>query len=179
MDMKACKECGKLFVPKSKNSVYCDAIHYRPCPVCGKPVEAKYLSDPARCCSNECKAIARKQSKEKAKTTVQVKKIWTDNKSTESSSSNTLNVVNNSTNNVSTASDESETVSKILVPWRGRKTYVGKPVLHLIPGHMYEVLIDKGEYVYTVECTYDVTDDVEVDIMMPLASQISIHQNFV
>ena len=174
MDMKACKECGKLFVPKSKNSVYCDAIHYRPCPVCGKLVEAKYLSDPARCCSNECKAIARKQSKEKAKTTVQVKKIWTDNKSTKGDSSNTSNKVNDST-----LSDESETVSRILIPWRGRKTYVGKPVMRLIPGHIYEVLIDKGEYVYTVECTYDVTDDTEVDIMMPLASQISIHQNFV
>lgn len=65
MEMKKCKECGDLFMPKSKNSVYCDKLHYRPCPVCGKPVEAKYLSDPARCCSQECKKAARMQAKSK------------------------------------------------------------------------------------------------------------------
>lgn len=65
MEMKKCKECGDLFMPKSKNSVYCDKLHYRPCPVCGKPVEAKYLSDPARCCSQECKNVARMQAKSK------------------------------------------------------------------------------------------------------------------
>lgn len=54
MEMKKCKECGKLFTPKSTRSQYCDRLHYRPCPVCGKPVEAKYLSDPARCCSKMC-----------------------------------------------------------------------------------------------------------------------------
>jgi len=62
LEMKNCKECGKLFRPKSKNSVYCDDLHFRPCPVCGKPVEAKYLSDPARCCSNECKAQYRRSN---------------------------------------------------------------------------------------------------------------------
>ena len=65
MEMKKCKECGDLFMPKSKNSVYCDKLHYRPCPVCSKPVEAKYLSDPARCCSQECKNAARMQAKSK------------------------------------------------------------------------------------------------------------------
>lgn len=70
LEMKKCKECGKLFTPKSAQSVYCDDIHFRPCPVCGKAVEAKYLSDPARCCSKECSAVARAQKKEaeKAKT---------------------------------------------------------------------------------------------------------------
>lgn len=56
MEMKRCKECGKLFVPRSKRQQYCEDLHYRPCPVCGKLVEAKYLSDPARCCSKECKS---------------------------------------------------------------------------------------------------------------------------
>lgn len=54
MEMKKCKECGKLFMPKSTRSQYCDDLHYRPCPACGKPVEAKYLSDPPRCCSRTC-----------------------------------------------------------------------------------------------------------------------------
>lgn len=55
MEMRRCKECGKMFLPTSKRQQYCNEIHFRPCPVCGKLVEAKYLSDPARCCSNECK----------------------------------------------------------------------------------------------------------------------------
>lgn len=62
MEMRKCKECGKLFMPKGREQ-YCSAIHYRPCPVCGKPVEAKYLSDPARCCSKECQAVLRSASK--------------------------------------------------------------------------------------------------------------------
>ena len=57
MVMKKCKECGKLFEAKSAKVQYCSAIHYRPCPVCGKPVVAKYLSDPARCCSRKCSAV--------------------------------------------------------------------------------------------------------------------------
>lgn len=78
MDMKKCKECGKLFVPKSKNSVYCDAIHYRPCPVCGKLVEAKYLSDPPRTCSTECRKQVSKSSKHSvASSSVQVNVIQT------------------------------------------------------------------------------------------------------
>lgn len=67
LEMKKCKECGKLFVPKSKLSQYCDDLHYRPCPVCGKLVEAKYLSDPARCCSKECSQKKREMDRQKAK----------------------------------------------------------------------------------------------------------------
>lgn len=48
-----CKICGKSFERKG-NSVYCPGPHYRPCPVCGKPVEFHRLSDPIRCCSPEC-----------------------------------------------------------------------------------------------------------------------------
>lgn len=56
MDMKKCKECGKLFTPKNPRSQYCDAIHYRPCPVCGKSIEIKYLSDPTPRCADCRKA---------------------------------------------------------------------------------------------------------------------------
>ena len=58
MEMRKCKECGKLFAPKGREQ-YCSDIHYRPCPVCGKPVEAKYLSDPARRCE-DCKKAGKK-----------------------------------------------------------------------------------------------------------------------
>ena len=54
MSINICKECGKQFEAKSPRVAYCSDIHYRPCPVCGKPVVAKYLSDPARRC-DECK----------------------------------------------------------------------------------------------------------------------------
>lgn len=54
LEMKKCKECGKMFMPKSARQQYCEDIHYRPCPICGEPVEAKYLSDPARRC-DKCK----------------------------------------------------------------------------------------------------------------------------
>lgn len=49
MELRKCKECGKMFEPKGREQ-YCSDVHYRPCPVCGKPVIAKYLSDPARRC---------------------------------------------------------------------------------------------------------------------------------
>ena len=63
MEMKKCKECGSLFMPTSNKQKYCSAKHYRPCPVCGKAVYAKYLSDPARCCSGVCKSKLGKLNK--------------------------------------------------------------------------------------------------------------------
>lgn len=54
MSINICKECGKEFEATSKRVLYCSADHYRPCPVCGKPVLAKYLSDPAKRC-DECR----------------------------------------------------------------------------------------------------------------------------
>lgn len=54
MSINTCKECGKQFEAKSPRVAYCSDIHYRPCPICGKPVEAKYLSDPPRRCE-DCK----------------------------------------------------------------------------------------------------------------------------
>lgn len=54
MSINICKECGKQFEATSARVAYCSDIHYRPCPICGKPVEAKYLSDPARRCE-DCK----------------------------------------------------------------------------------------------------------------------------
>lgn len=51
---KKCKECGKEFIPNSGKQNYCKDIHYRPCPICGKPVEVKHFSDKPRTCSTEC-----------------------------------------------------------------------------------------------------------------------------
>ena len=48
-EMRKCKECGKLYTPKGREQS-CSDVHYRPCPNCGEPVVAKYLSDPPRRC---------------------------------------------------------------------------------------------------------------------------------
>ena len=59
---KLCKECGLPFTPKGRES-YCTREHYRPCPVCQKPVLIKYLSDPTPCCSKECTKAKRSGAK--------------------------------------------------------------------------------------------------------------------
>ena len=63
MEMRKCKECGELFQPKGREQ-YCPKQHYRPCPVCGTPVLAKYLSDPPRRC-DMCKKSHRNITEKK------------------------------------------------------------------------------------------------------------------
>lgn len=62
MEMKKCKECGKLFEARNSRQQYCSNKHYRPCPVCGKDVEIKYLSDPTPRCA-ECRKLGATSSK--------------------------------------------------------------------------------------------------------------------
>ena len=59
LQMKKCKECGKLFTPKNPRAQYCEDKHFRPCPICQKPVEIKYLSDPTPRCA-ECRKLGLK-----------------------------------------------------------------------------------------------------------------------
>lgn len=55
---KICKECGKVFIPTNANQHYCADTHYRPCPVCGKPVPVTNYGDlksgVRRTCSSKC-----------------------------------------------------------------------------------------------------------------------------
>jgi len=53
MSKYVCKVCGKLF-DRVGNGVYCPGPHYRPCPICGKPVEYHRPKEPVKCCSKEC-----------------------------------------------------------------------------------------------------------------------------
>ena len=62
MNTRRCKECGKEFVPRTERQQYCDNEHFRPCPVCGKLVVVKYLSDPPRTCSKQCAVIRRQKT---------------------------------------------------------------------------------------------------------------------
>ena len=52
---KICIECGEVFIPNSPKQTVCKKEHYRPCPVCGKPVLMKQYSEPPRTCSSECR----------------------------------------------------------------------------------------------------------------------------
>lgn len=64
-----CRICGKLF-ERVGNAVYCAGPHYRPCPVCGKPVAYIRPSDPYTCCSKECTDKLADQSKKSKKVKV-------------------------------------------------------------------------------------------------------------
>ena len=55
--IKICAHCGLEFETNNPQKIYCDRIHYLPCPVCGELV-AKSDNDftrPAKCCSLECR----------------------------------------------------------------------------------------------------------------------------
>lgn len=61
--IKKCLHCGKEFETKNPQKLYCNDQHYRPCPVCGKPVAMidNDFSRPAKCCSKECSKLLRQQ----------------------------------------------------------------------------------------------------------------------
>ncbi|MCM1222648.1 MAG: hypothetical protein NC548_50125, partial [Lachnospiraceae bacterium] len=61
-DAKVCEICGKIFYSEGNTARYCPEPHYRPCPICGKPVQFYSLSEPLRCCSTECKEKHREQT---------------------------------------------------------------------------------------------------------------------
>lgn len=49
------------------NGVYCPGPHYRPCSVCGKPVEYHKPSEPIKTCSPECKKILSNQKRQRTR----------------------------------------------------------------------------------------------------------------
>lgn len=177
MEMRKCKECGKLFMPKSMRSQYCDALHYRPCPVCGKPVEAKYLSDPPRCCSKECQQASRAKNKSQAvpasisaASTIQ---IDTDEGTT---CVNVISLVDRH-NIASNLSEE----GKRLVESGQPRTFVGKSSSGFCQGHTYMLEINQdGDYgTYIVSGYYDLTEDKSVAIETTIASKLSFNQFFI
>ena len=75
---KICKCCGKPFETNSSQKIYCNRIHYLPCPVCGKLVAKKDndFSIPPKCCSTKCRHELR-QSKFKQKKCILCGKMFT------------------------------------------------------------------------------------------------------
>lgn len=175
--MKKCKECGKLFVPKSKNSVYCDAVHYRPCPVCGKPVEAKYLSDPARCCSKECQHMMRKQNKPTVNAATIVKP--SENIQIEVQDGDTVVNVLSQINKHSIHPNLSPE-GKFVLEDSDVRTFVGKSSCKFVEGHAYAIKVSRDlDYgTYLVNGYYDLTEDKECDALSVQASMISLNQFF-
>lgn len=53
--VKQCKYCGKEFQTTSSRQMYCNDIHYGPCPICGNLVEIKDMSKGPTTCSKECR----------------------------------------------------------------------------------------------------------------------------
>lgn len=205
-EMRKCKECGKLFIPKNARVQYCSDLHYRPCPVCGKPVEAKYLSDPARVCSGECRKQLAEMRKngiappyEGVKFTVneasnsvdlnnipEEPKVLPTDKSThendgitkaeEANSTNIEPSLNEDNSNIDNEYEEQIRNGSIVA------TYLGRSVLGFEQGHKYALQIKPpaghGSYAYEVSAVYDFTEHTTVDTMMPLSSQSSIDQRF-
>lgn len=164
LEKRRCRECGKWFTPRSKNQIYCEDLHYRPCPVCGKLVEAKYLSDPARCCSNECKAIMRSKTREEAKSK-RVSNISISSKKPK----------------IETPSVSDSEYENYLRENSVIKTYIFKnSICGFQTEHEYAIETTKrnDSYVHDVNATYDFTEGKTVDLSMQVASMSSFQRYF-
>lgn len=165
MEMRKCKECGKLFVPKGREQ-YCSAIHYRPCPVCGKLVEAKYLSDPARCCSKECQAALRAASKKhvNAATKPVTAVVTTDVDESKMSASE---AVAKYADYLSDSLDDPR-------EYQGPDNLLGFKA-----GHKYLIDISKKpNCAYEISAYKDCTTSEVVDLFITLSSMIAINRYF-
>lgn len=54
---RKCKLCGKEFTTTSSRKIYCDDIHYGPCPVCGKPTVIRDPQIGPQACSEKCRQL--------------------------------------------------------------------------------------------------------------------------
>lgn len=142
--MKKCKECGQMFVPKNPRSQYCDAKHYRPCPVCGELVEIKYLSDPTPRCAS-CRKLGLKVN-----ATANTKLVNVANAATK------VEPVNNS----ASATENVEDLPSDFV----QRKYTGHTNCGFISSHIYLVKVRENKpYGFIVEAIKDITDNEDVD----------------
>lgn len=182
--MRACKECGKLFVPKGREQ-YCSDTHYRPCPVCGTPVVAKYLSDPPKRC-DACRHMRSKSTT--IERTIQPKTLFSAaiEKSNQEVPIHTepeiaapnsdewmeeVQIEENQPTIDSTAFCEKVTGTVMF--------YIGNQYKNSFQkGHKYLIKVERSDYVYDVSSVEDVTTGEACDIIIPVASQISFYQKF-
>lgn len=170
---KICPLCQKKFIPKGRQK-YCDGPHFKPCPVCGKPVPAPYPSDPAKCCSSEC----RKKLKDKINST---------------SENPTSPQLITSTPSVEHEPERQEyplmagvELNREPMPIleKGGKAFFTKECVfdskmpRLIKGHIYDIEVIKGPYTYEVKLTYDHTYREDMEFIFNVGSAISFNHYF-
>lgn len=186
--LRKCKECGKMFTPKGREQ-YCSDIHYRPCPVCGKPVIAKYLSDPARRCE-DCRGkkvptpaealqtvVATDMKPEVAQSAKKAKREAKDNEvfiaNIRLTPSDIKRIIDMGYPVISATSED-------VVGYEHRWVYVGVPTKKgFQPGHEYNIKLDKDAYSYVVRSDEDITDQESIEIYDRFSSIISLNRNFV
>ncbi len=189
--LRRCKECGELFLPKGREK-YCSNTHYRPCPICGTPVEVKYLSDPPKKCPN-CKWRKMKPLPDAlaAKSTSAFNIIPEgDEPSGMAQLKAEMEFADQGSDGVVDGDwmdgvDISGHAATIGVPEFCEKmtgsvmVYVGKQYKNCFQrGHKYLLKVERNDYVYNVTSTEDLSSGEPCDLYMPLASQISFHQHF-
>lgn len=61
---KKCKCCGKEFQTNSPQKLYCNDVHWIPCPICGTLVKKtdRDFTRPPKCCSSKCSHELRMQN---------------------------------------------------------------------------------------------------------------------
>lgn len=158
---KRCRECGDLFTPKNPRQQYCDKLHYRPCPRCGKLIEAKYLSDPPRFCSKECSKQFRMSDKLK-----QLQQPTTCSKPAkipQQPAVSTLYTMN---------AKEDEIARGFMV-----KKYVGRTMVGYTHDHIYAVYCVSGQPNQLIS-VYDFTEHKEIEKWFPYSSMTSLLSYF-
>ena len=176
--MRKCKECGKLFQPKGREQ-YCSDVHYRPCPVCGEPVIAKYLSDPPRRCAN-CKA-KNKTITQHIKPLFDIKDIQSPDTIEPASKSNTKKTPSSQSSREKSVSNSAIQLNNEILSTKDVRKYIGRDYKHgkgFLPKHIYELEIHKDEYSYWLSAVYDFTAGKPVAITELFSSVISIDGHF-
>mgnify|MGYP004653000285 CR=1 FL=1 len=174
MEMKKCKECGKLFLPKSKRQQYCDAIHYRPCPVCGKPVIAKYLSDPARRC-DDCKHIKSSNSGfTKIKSHVAI--VVPDDLVAADAEEPVVASVSADSSQPTSAT--AIVIDDFALNRPVKVKYIGPATCGWIPNDLYMVIFEKVAYGYSATSIEDISKEELVDLHIKLTSLNSVNQYY-
>lgn len=164
---KTCPLCQKKFVPKGRQK-YCDGPHFKPCPVCGKLVPAPYPSDPAKCCSSEC----RKKLKE-GNIETKVNPVEEVKKDLES-----IKVEHVLDPDIELSKDKLEALDKDAKAFFTKKCIFDSNIKGLIKGHVYDIEVVKEPYTYSVSLTYDHIYREEVNISFNLASSLSFNNYF-
>lgn len=160
--MKKCKECGKLFMPTSNKQKYCSEPHFRPCPVCGKLIFAKYVSDPARCCSGVCKSKLGKLNKEDAYV-AEVMEQKAD-LGIEVPAIESVEVVEPTPEVVAYAESDAEVVKEVVTEGTAKKRYEGPSTNGWNEGHEYAVVITQEGKEHVVRSKYDYTSEEVVEL---------------